>query len=102
VKNLTYSCGKHALFAGMRNDKTLPTAFVLIKCQEGSEGSIMSNLNRKDMIREIKPTVGHYDFIAKVTTPDMEHLDKVIGEIRYNDKVRSTNVLRLHESVEAA
>jgi DNA-binding Lrp family transcriptional regulator len=82
--------------------KILPTAFVLIRCEEGAEGKIMSKLDGKDSIGEIKPTVGHYDFIAKVTSPDMEHLDKIIGEIRHNDKVRSTNVLRLNELVEAA
>ncbi|HYL65799.1 MAG TPA: Lrp/AsnC family transcriptional regulator [Nitrosopumilaceae archaeon] len=86
----------------MRDDQVLPTAFVLIRCEEGAEGKIMSKLNRKDTIREIQPTVGHYDFIAKVTSPDMEDLDKVIGEIRHNDKVRLTNVLRLNELVEAA
>ena len=79
----------------------MPTAFVLIKCEEGAEGRILSNLDRKDTIHEIQPTVGHYDFVAKITSPDMEHLDKVIGEIYCNDKVRSTKVLRLNEAVEA-
>ena len=79
----------------------MPTAFVLIKCEEGAEGRILSNLDRKDTIHEIQPTVGHYDFVAKITSPDMEHLDKVIGEIHCNDKVRSTKVLRLNEAVEA-
>ena len=69
----------------------MPTAYVLIKCEEGAEGKIIANLNQKDTIHEIQPTVGHYDFIAKVTSPDMEHLDELIGEIRCNDKVRSTH-----------
>jgi len=79
----------------------MPTAFVLIKCDEGAEGRIMSNLDRKDTIHEIQPTVGHYDFVAKITSPDMERLDEIIGEIHCNDKVRSTKVLRLNEAVEA-
>jgi DNA-binding Lrp family transcriptional regulator len=86
----------------MRDDQILPTAFVLIKCEEGADGKIMSSLDKKDAIREIQPTVGHYDFIAKVTSPDMERLYEIIGEIRCNDKVRSTNVLKLNEMVEAA
>ena len=80
----------------------MPTAFVLIKCEEGAEGRIMKNLDGKDTIREIQPTVGHYDLIAKITCPDGEHLDEEIREIIYNDKVRSTNVLRLNEAVETA
>ena len=62
----------------------------------------MSKLDGKDTIREIQPTVGHYDFVAKITSPDIELLDELIGEIHCNDKVRSTNVLRLNEAVEAA
>ena len=80
----------------------MPTAFVLIKCDEGAEGRIMSNIDRKHTIHEIQPTVGHYDFVAKITSPDMERLDEIIGEIHCNDKVRSTKVLRLNEAVEAA
>jgi DNA-binding Lrp family transcriptional regulator len=80
----------------------MPTAFVLIKCEEGAEGRIMSNIHGKDTIKEIQPTVGHYDLVAKITTPDVEHLDEVIGEIHCNNKVHSTKVLRLNEAVEAA
>jgi len=80
----------------------MPTAFVLIKCEDGAEERIMRNLDRKDTIRELQPTVGHYDFVAKITSPDIEHLDEIIGEIHCNDKVRSTKVLRLNEAVEAA
>jgi len=57
---------------------------------------------RKGYCKGDPAPVGHYDFVAKVTSPDMEHLDELIGEIRCNDKVRSTNVLRLNEGAEAA
>jgi len=80
----------------------MPTAFVLIKCEEGAEDRIMRNLDGKNMVREIQSTVGHYDLIAKITSPDIEHLDEVIGEIHCNDKVHSTKVLRLNEAAEAA
>ena len=80
----------------------MPTAFVLIKCEEGAEDKIMSKISGKDTVREMQSTIGHYDFVAKLTSPDVEHLDEAIGEIHCNDKVRSTNVLRLNEAVEAA
>ena len=80
----------------------MPTAFVLIKGEEGAEDKIKSNLDGKDTVSEIQSTVGHYDFIAKITSPDVDHLDEIIGEIHSNDKVRSTKVLRLNEAVEAA
>ena len=80
----------------------MPTAFVLIKCEEGAEGRIMNKIGGKYTVKEIQPTVGHYDFVAKIISPDMEHLDKMIGEIHRNNEVRSTNVLRLNETIEAA
>jgi DNA-binding Lrp family transcriptional regulator len=80
----------------------MPTAYVLIKCEEGAENKLMRKLDRKDTIRKIEPTVGHYDLVAKITSPDTEHLDELIGEIHSNDKVHSTNVLILNEAVEAA
>lgn len=79
----------------------MSTAFVLIKCKDDAEGSI-GNLDETEVKGEIEPTVGHYDFVAKITSPDMKHLDKAIGEIHRDDKVRSTHVLRLNEPVEAA
>jgi DNA-binding Lrp family transcriptional regulator len=80
----------------------MPAAFVLIKCEEGAEVRIMNNLHGSDTISEIQPTVGHYDFVAKIISPDIDHLNEIIREILCNDKIRSTNVLRLNEAVEAA
>jgi len=80
----------------------MPTAFVLIRCEDGEEGKIMRNLDGRDAIREIQPTVGHYDFVAKITSPDLEHLDEVIGNIHRSGKVLSTKVLRLSETAETA
>lgn len=80
----------------------MPTAFVLIRCEEGAEDKIMDNFRGKDIIKEIQPTIGHYDFVAKITSPDVEHLDKVIGTIRGDDKVRSTKVLTLYDASETA
>jgi DNA-binding Lrp family transcriptional regulator len=102
VKNVTYSCSEHSLFSIIGEDNIMPTAYVLIKCEEGAEGRLISNLDGKDTIREIEPTVGHYDYVAKITSQDTERLDEVIGKIHRNDKVRSTNVLILNEAVEAA
>ena len=80
----------------------MPTAFVLIKCEEGAEEKIMNKIDRKDAVSEIQPTVGHYDFVAKITSKNIENLDEIIGEIHCNEKIRSTNVLRLNETAEAA
>ncbi len=53
----------------------------------------MKGLDKADVVMDIQPTVGHYDLIAKITSPSTEHLNETIEEIHENDKVRSTKVL---------
>jgi hypothetical protein len=71
----------------------MPTAFVLIKCEEGAEDKIRRRLDKKDVKMDVQPTIGHYDLVAKVTSPSLEHLNETIEGICGNDKVLSTRVL---------
>ena len=88
---------------GTVNGDIMPTAFVLIKCEEGEEPRLMMKLAGTDWIREVQPTVGHYDLLTKVASPSVEQLNKVIEEIHGHDKVRSTKVLlKMNEIAEAA
>jgi len=81
----------------------MPTAFVLVKCEQGTEERIIQDLNRSDSIREVQPTIGHYDLIAKITSPSTEHLNDIIEEIQRDDKVHLAQVLlRMNQIVEAA
>lgn len=75
----------------------MPTAYVLFKCEEGAENTIIQNLASTNMIKEIQPTIGHYDLIAKITSPSMEDMDEIIGEIHRDEKVHATKVLRMNE-----
>ena len=77
----------------------MPTAFVLMKCEEGMENKIIRNLAETKRI-EIQPTIGHYDMITKVTSDSSYHLDEIIEEIRKYDKVLSINVLKTSETAE--
>jgi len=89
--------------AGVVNGDIMPTAFVLIKCEEGEEARIMRKLAGTDWVREVKPTVGHYDLLTKVASPSVEQLNEVIEEIHGHDKVSSTKVLlKMNEIAEAA
>ena len=81
----------------------MPTAFVLIKCEDGAERKIMRSFDKTDVRWDVQPTVGQYDFIAKIASPSLEHLNEIIEEIRANDEVRSTKVLLgMAEAAEAA
>ncbi len=80
----------------------MPTAFVLVKCEQGTEERIIQDLNRSDSIREVQPTIGHYDLIAKITSPSTEHINDIIEEIQRDDKVHLAQVLlRMNQIVEA-
>ena len=79
----------------------MPTAFVLITCEKGSENQIIEYLSEVQEIREIKPTVGHFDLVAKITSPTQGRLSQIIIEkIRKDNKIRSTEVLLRLETVE--
>lgn len=68
-----------------------------MKCEEGAERRIMKNLSGTDMIKEVQPTIGHYDLIAKITSTDLEHMNEVIKELHRDDKVLATRVLRMSD-----
>ena len=71
----------------------MPTAFVLIKCQEGGEHKIADYFDSSKVKMDIQPTVGHYDLVAKVESSETDQLNEIIGKIRGSDKVSSTQVL---------
>ena len=75
----------------------MPTAYVLLRCKEGSEELIMEDHAGTNTIREILPTIGHYDLIAKISSPHTESIDEVIGRIHRDEKVRTAKVLRTND-----
>ncbi len=81
----------------------MPTAFVLIKCEDGAEQKIRKSFDRTNVRMDVHPTVGHYDLVAKITSPSSRHLYETIEKIHGNDEVRSTKVLLgVSEIAEAA
>jgi len=71
----------------------MPMAFVLMKCDKGTEDGIIQNLADCDCITEVQPTIGHYDLVAKFTSHNMDDLNELIEEVRRDDKVRYSKVL---------
>ena len=72
---------------------SMPTAFVLIKCEEEEISKIKRGLDKTKVIMDVQPTVGHYDLVAQVTSPEIDRLNDIIEKIHGNDKVHSTKVL---------
>lgn len=75
----------------------MPTAFVLMKCDDGAEKRIMRNLVRSDNISEVQHTIGHYDLIAKISSPTHDDVEEMIRKIHRDDQVRASKVLRMNE-----
>lgn len=72
----------------------MPSAYVLINCDLGSEESIINEIKGLEGVKEVKGTYGVYDIIAKVESDNMEALkDTITWKIRRMSKVRSTVTL---------
>lgn len=72
----------------------MPSAYVLINCDLGSEEGIIKEIKGLEGVKEVKGTYGVYDVIAKVESDNMEALKDIITwKIRRMPKVRSTVTL---------
>ena len=69
----------------------MPTAYVLINCDLGSEENIIGELKKSVQTVEVNGVYGVYDIVAKVRADTMENLRETITwQVRKIDKVRST------------
>ena len=69
----------------------MPTAFVLITTEIGSEVSVLESLRKLSGVKETHAVFGVYDLVALVTADSMAELKAMITwKIRRITKVRST------------
>ena len=69
----------------------MPTAYVLINCDLGSEEEILRELKKLPEIIEVSGVYGVYDIILKIRSATMGKLRETITwHVRRIDKVRST------------
>jgi DNA-binding Lrp family transcriptional regulator len=69
----------------------MPTAFVLINTEIGSELDVLKDLKKVEGVKECFPVYGVYDIVAKIEADTMDKLkDTVTWRVRRLDKVRST------------
>jgi DNA-binding Lrp family transcriptional regulator len=69
----------------------MPTAYVLINCDLGSEEEIIKELKKLPEALEVSGVYGVYDIIAKIRSDTMDKLRETITwHVRRIDKVRST------------
>ena len=69
----------------------MPTAFVLINTEIGSENEVLQALKKIDAVDEAYMVYGVYDVVAKVKANTMDKLKEIVTwHVRRLDKVRST------------
>ena len=69
----------------------MPTAYVLINCDLGSEEEIIRELKKLPEVIELSGVYGVYDIVVKIRSDTMDKLRETITwHVRRIDKVRST------------
>ena len=69
----------------------MPTAFVLINTEIGSEADVLKDLKKVEGVEEAHAVYGVYDIIARVKASTMDRLNEIVTwKVRRLDKVRST------------
>ena len=72
----------------------MPTAYVLINCELGSEEFVIAELKSIEGVTEVHGTFGAYDVLAKISSDQVEKLREIITwKVRKISKIRSTLTL---------
>jgi len=72
----------------------MPTAFVLINADSGSERKLLEQIKNMDGVKEAYLVYGTFDIIAKVKTKSLEELrTQISAKTRKLDNVVSTMTL---------
>ncbi|MGE0242592.1 MAG: Lrp/AsnC ligand binding domain-containing protein [Nitrososphaeraceae archaeon] len=76
----------------------MPTAYVLINCDLGSEDDIIKELKKLPEVVEVSGVFGVYDIIVRIRSDSMDKLREVVTwNVRRIDKVRSTLTMMVIE-----
>jgi len=76
----------------------MPTAFVLINTELGSETDVLKDVKKVEGVEEVYAVYGTYDIVAKVKAETMDRLkDIVTVRIRKVNNVRATLTLMSSE-----
>ena len=73
----------------------MPTAFVMINTQLGSEKEVLEEIRKIDEIKESCIVYGIYDIAAKIRADSMDKLNQIVTLVRSLDKIRATVTLIL-------
>lgn len=68
----------------------MPTAYILLCCDLGSENDVLQAIKQIDEVEEVNRVFGVYDIIVKLSSDNMDKLKEIITmRVRNIEKVRS-------------
>ena len=77
----------------------MPTAFVLINTELGSETDVLKDVKKVEGVEEVYAVYGTYDIVAKVKAETMDRLKEIVTvRIRKVNNVRATLTLMSSEA----
>ena len=80
----------------------MPSAYVLINCELGSENEIIEKIRKVPEVVEVYRVFGVYDIIVRISTSDMETLKEIIAwKIKNLDKLRSALTMIVTENLDS-
>ncbi len=78
---------------------SLPSAFVLINAEIGTENELLKELRKTPNVKEAHTVYGVYDIVAKAEAETMDKLKELVTwKIRRLDRVRSTLTMIVMET----
>jgi DNA-binding Lrp family transcriptional regulator len=76
----------------------MPTAFVLIAAEAGSEAEVLRDLRQVEGVEEAFAVSGVYDIVVRVKAATMDQLKEIVaGRIRKLNNVRATLTMFVEE-----
>ena len=75
----------------------MPTAFVMINTELGSEKEVLDEIRKIDEIKESCIVYGIHDIVAKISADTMNKLDKIVTKVRKLDNIKASITLILIE-----
>lgn len=72
----------------------METAYVMINCEMGAEGTIVEGVKSIESVKEVSGLFGNYDIIVKLECLNVDEIRETIAKkIRLISKVRCTTTL---------
>ncbi len=79
----------------------MPTAYVLVNTEIGSELDVARELKKIQGVVEVSPVYGAYDIVVRVSTESPEELRRIVTwQIRKLSSIRATLTNIIHEKPE--